>query len=263
MNTPSEVKIRLDSAMKKKFDQLCREAGTTMTSEISYLISAAIEKRAEEAEIEASTASLVEPETPIGALELPVADPVSSATDILVARLNELFAWMDNAHAGHPRNWFEQWFKVRAQPELMTIGKRQGEHSHALGNAATCLATLQKSIDRVEQNTRVIEPRFYQDYRMWTASAGGALALVLLLALLPGETGPPRFVARKIIGGKNDVHAAGIMAGGSSFAGELIYETSALMKTESFANDYVRCVERAKAAKKRTRCKLTFPALIR
>jgi hypothetical protein len=70
-------------------------------------------------------------------------------------------------------------------------------------------------------------------------------------------------MAREIIGGKNDVHAAGIMAGGGSFAGQLIYETSALMKTEPFANDYARCVEKAKTAKKSTRCTLTFPALVR
>lgn len=261
MSTPSEVKIRLDPALKKQFDQLCREAGTTMTSEISHLISAALEKSAEHAEAEALPP--VEPEAPVDEVEETVADPEPSATDILVGRLNELFVWIDNAHAGHPRNWFEQWFKVRAQPDLMAIGKWHGGHSQALGNAATSLATLQKSIDRVELITRVIQPRFYQDYRIWTAVAGGALALVLLLALLPGETAASRFVARKIIGGKNDVHAAGVMAGGDSFAGQLIYETSALMKTEPFANDYARCVERAKSAKKGTRCTLTFPALVR
>jgi hypothetical protein len=261
MSTPSEVKIRLDPSLKKQFDQLCREAGTTMTSEISHLISAAIEKNAEQPDAEAVPP--VPPEAAADEEEETVAEPEPTATEILVERFDELLTWIESAHAGHPRNWFEQWFKVRAQPELMAIGKRHGEHAQALGNAATSLANLQKSIDRVESNTRVIQPRFYQDYRIWTAVAGGALALVLMLALLPGETGLSRFLARKIIGGKNDVHAAGIMAGGDSFAGQLIYETSALMKTVPFANDYARCVERAKTAKKVTRCTLTFPALLR
>ncbi len=261
MSAPSEVKIRLDPAMKKQFDQLCREAGTTMTSEISHLISAAIEKNAEQPEAEAVPP--VEPETPTDETEESVAEPEPTATEILVERFDELLTWIENAHAGHPRNWFEQWFKVRAQPELMAIGKRHGEHAQALGNAAASLANLQKSVDRVEINTRVIQPRFYQDYRIWAAVAGGALALVLLLALLPGEASLSRFVARKIIGGKNDVHAAGIMAGGDGFTGQLIFETSALMKSEPFAKDYARCIERAKAARKVTRCALTFPALVR
>lgn len=141
------------------------------------------------------------------------------------------------------------------------LGKRLSELSQANGTHDFALKAMRTSIDEVMRNTSRREPRFYQDYKIGAAAIAGAMAIILVLALLPGESGFARFTASKIIGGKNPVHAADIIRGGDSFHGKLIFETTALMKTEPFATSYAQCVERAKQARRTFRCTLAFPAI--
>lgn len=261
MSAHSEVKVRLDPATKRQFDQVCREAGTTMSSEISHLVKAAIERNAEAvAQLEEAPPEVEE--GPAEEIVIETVTPEPTPTDHLIGQFNALLAWLEKLQQDRPQSWFDQWFKARATPEFATLAKPLAEQGKRGEDAGIALAAIQKQLDDLVRIARRVPPRFYQDYRFWTAFGAGFSAFLLLLALLPGETAPSRFVARKIIGGKNDVHAAGIMAGGNGFTGQLIFETSALMKSEPFAKDYARCIERAKAARKVTRCTLTFPALV-
>ncbi len=258
MSAPSEVKVRLDADLKKQFERKCRDAGTTMSAEINHMILAATERQDEVAESVAADPAVVHSQSDqfdrTEVVEIPVADA-------MLEQLEELLALTNKIHADRPQTWFDHWYKTQAAPAFATLAKQNSEYAQAQAAAKASQSVIETRLDEVVRNTRMVKPRIYEDYRIWSAFGAGVMALVLLLALLPGETAPSRLLARKIVGGKNDVHAAGIMAGGDSFHGNLIFETTALMKTEPFASDYARCVKRASAARKVTRCSLTFPAL--
>lgn len=252
MTAPTEVKVRLEPALKKNFEKKCREAGTTMSSAINNLILEAIEEIEEAAAPDKVT--LPEPQPEIEPEE------VNPLEDVLTEQIEELARLGRFIEAIHPQKWLSQWFDRQVTPEFSHLAREQAE-LYATSNMS--FSAIQNRLEIIEWQTKSVKPRFYEDHKIWAAFISGGLALVLILALLPGESPPSRFLARKLVGGNNDVHAAAIMAGGNSFSGGLVAETSALMKNEQFAHDFARCVAKAKYAKSETRCKLKFPILVR
>jgi hypothetical protein len=169
---------------------------------------------------------------------------------------------VENLVEAHPQFWFENWFAKRTAQDGQAInqfGRRQSEHFAAANEA---MRGLRAHVTSLAQTAQFREPPFYRNYKIWTSAGAGALSLLLLLALLPGEGTMSRHLAVKMVGGANPIHAAEVIAGGDALHGKLIFETAALMQFEPFASSYAECVQRAKRNKKALTCTLKFPAIV-
>jgi hypothetical protein len=261
MAAVSDIKIRLAADLKRKFDLACRETGTTMTAQLNRLITSWIDGGQITAEAENLDAS---PPTEIEAQEQPdktIADGPAIGEQVL-SELGDLSQRMEQLVDAHPHYWFEKWYSGRAEKNsqaLLRFDTKMGQHHSAANNA---LRDMRSHITAVGQLAQYREPPFYKSYKIWTAVAGGVFGVTLILSLLPGNSSISRFVAVKMVGGSNPIHAAKIIAGGDTWHGNLIVETTALMKAEPFASSFAQCIEHAKRKPKPSTCKIMFPILI-
>jgi hypothetical protein len=259
MTATSEIKVRLDAGLKKQFEQACRDGGTTMTAEVNRLILALVECGGASAGQRPGDQAKANPAEGGGqdcaVVETAVGEQVLAALGQVAQRIEQLVA-------AHPQFWFEKWYAGRAiqtRDFLEKLSAAQGAHQKAVNDGQSAVRAHIEEFARLALHR---EPRFYRSYKIWTAFAAGALALLLTIALLPGESGLARFTAIKMVGGKSPLHAAEIIAGGDAFHGNLIHETAAFMAVEPFASQYGACAERAKHAHKDQSCTLKFPPIV-
>jgi hypothetical protein len=261
MTRQVEIKVRLEPDLKRHFDQSCRSASTTMSAQLTRLITSWVGKDQIIAESENSDANLPAENVLLEAAEVEIANEPNGDVEILSA-IESLSQRMDDLIEAHPHYWFENWYMGRAEKNgqaLLRLSTKIGQH-HAAANEM--LRSLRTHISAVGQSAQYREPPFYQNYKIWTAFGVGVLALLLVLALLPGESSISRFAAVKIVGASNPLHAAKIIAGGDTWHGDLIVETAALMKAEPFASSFAKCVEEAKRKKRLSTCQIMFPKLV-
>jgi hypothetical protein len=259
MAAVTDIKVRLAADLKRRFDKSCRESGTTMTAQLVGLIQASVD-----GDQPAKTSA-----------ELPVTssanmDDASSTEAVLnpiLADLRILAKLARQIAEDRPQNWFENWFataraKERASDRAMLVelGDEQSRH---LKSSTDSHRAVRNHIEEIARLALYREPRFYRNYKIWTAAGAGGLAMLFALALLPGDSALARFSAEKIVGGNDRLQSANIIAGdGDAFRGELIFETSALMKAEPFASNFGECVKRAKKSRSTFTCNIKFPRLV-
>jgi hypothetical protein len=187
--------------------------------------------------------------------------------DPILSGLNVLFKHIHQIAQDQPQHWFENWFataraKERAADHAALIQLSDDQARHVRSSVESHRA-VRAHIEEVSRLALYREPRFFRNYKIWTAAGTAVLAMLLVLALLPGDSAIARFAAEKIVGGKDRLHAANIVAGnGDAYRGELIFETSALMKVEPFASTFAECVKRAKQSRSTFICSIKFPRLV-
>jgi hypothetical protein len=256
MSRLADIKIRLAPDLKRRFDSWCRETGTTMTTQLVWLIQSVVDNEPLAAVPESSKETAFDRAVDRQDTE----DAVTSAA--LMRTLVAVEDRVENLVEAHPQYWFENWFAKRAAQDgqaINQLGRRQSEH-HAAANEA--MRGLRAHITSLAQTVQLRDPPFYKNYKIWSGAGFGALSLLLVLALLPGESAISRRLAIKMVGGANPIHAAEVIVGGNALRGELIFETAALMQSEPFASSYAECVQRAKRNKKALTCTLKFPAIV-
>jgi hypothetical protein len=261
MTRQVEIKVRLAPDLKGQFDQLCRSASTTMSAQLTRLIASWVDDDQFIEQSENSDANL--PTATVGqeTSDENIADGATVGEEIL-SELGNLSKRMEQLVDAHPHYWFEKWYSGHAEENgqaLLRFDTKMGQHHSAANNA---LRDMRSHITAVGQLAQYREPPFYKDYKIWTAVASGVLGVALILSLLPGNSSISRFFAVKMVGGSNPIHAAKIIAGGDLWHGNLIVETTALMKAEPFASSFSQCIEKAKRKPKPSTCKIMFPILI-
>jgi hypothetical protein len=261
MTRQVEIKVRLAPDLKGQFDQLCRSASTTMSAQLTRLIASWVDDDQFIEQSENSDANL--PTATVGqeTSDENIADGATVGEEIL-SELGNLSKRMEQLVDAHPHYWFEKWYSGRAEENgqaLLRFDTKMGQHHSAANNA---LRDMRSHITAVGQLAQYREPPFYKDYKIWTAVASGVLGVALILSLLPGNSSISRFFAVKMVGGSTPLHATKIIAGGDIWHGNLIVETTALMKAEPFASSFANCIERAKRKPKPSDCTVKFPILV-
>jgi hypothetical protein len=257
MTRQVEIKVRLAPDLKRHFDQSCRSASTTMSAQLTRLITSWVEADLSEnshANLPAET--VVEETADHGDTERP------NVGEQILSELGNLSQRMEQLVDAHPEFWFEKWYSGRTEQNgqaLLRFDTKMAQHHSASNNA---LREMRSHITAVGQLAKYREPPFYKSYKIWTAVASGVVGVALILSLLPGESAISRFVAVKVVGGSNPLHAAKIIAGGDVWHGNLIVETAALLKAEPFASSFAQCIEKAKRKPKPSTCKIMFPILV-
>jgi hypothetical protein len=261
MTRQVEIKVRLAPDLKRQFDQLCRSACTTMSAQLTRLIASWVDDDQVTEPSENSDANLPAETVVQETTDHNVPQQPNVGEEILI-ELGNLSKRMEQVVDAHPHYWFEKWYAGRAEKNgqaLLRFDTKMGQHHSAANNA---LRDMRSHITAVGQLAQYREPPFYKDYKIWTAVASGVFGVVLILSLLPGNSSISRFFAVKLVGGSNPIHAAKIIAGGDLWHGNLIVETTALMKAEPFASSFAQCIEKAKRKPKPSTCKIMFPILI-
>jgi hypothetical protein len=256
MSRLADIKIRLAPDLKRRFDSWCREAGTTMTAQLVWLIQSVVENEPRAALPKGIPEAVSDRD-----IDDQAAEDATTNAEIMQLLLS-MEDRVEHLVEAHPQNWFENWFAKRAAQDgqaMNQLGRRQSEH-HAAANDV--IRGLRSHITSLAQTAQFREPPFYQNYKIWTSAGAGALSLLLILALLPGESEISRSVAIKMVGGANPIHAAEVIAGGNALRGELIFETVALMQSDPFASSFADCVQRAKRNKAAFNCTLKFPGIV-
>jgi hypothetical protein len=261
MTRQVEIKVRLAPDLKRQFDQSCRSDSTTMSAQLTRLITSWVDDGQIIAQPESSDTNLAAEVVVQEATDHDVPNRPNLGEEIL-SELGNLSQRIEQIVDAHPHYWFEKWYSGRAEKNdqaLLRFDTKMGQHHSAANNA---LRDMHSHITAVGQLAQYREPPFYIDYKIWTAVASGVFGVALILSLLPGDSAVSRFVAVKMVGGSNPIHAAKIIAGGDLWHGNLIVETTALMKAEPFASSFAQCIEKAKRKPKPSTCKIMFPILV-
>ncbi len=261
MTKQADIKVRLSPDLKAQFDQNCRTNDTTMTAQLVRLIqSSLVVEPPNDSLPPIDDVSIAESDGNQNAVSEP---NEKAATEIeILSAIESLATRMEELVDAHPQFWFKKWFDTRASLEnqdLLRFSTQQAKH-HSATEAA--LRDMRSHVTNVGRMAQYREPPFFQDYKIWTAFGVGVFALLLVLSLLPGDSTISRYLAEKMVGGANPVHAAKIIGGGNGWTGQLVVETTALMKEPTFASSFADCVAQAKLKPKPSNCRIKFPVLV-
>lgn len=252
MTELASFRVQTDPVLRERFKLACATAGVTMTAQTIKLITAWLLPPASDAQPPDVCPS--NPRVAPTGEEPPVALTREFLGEVLKAYSNNIAAVLQtlatHGQLAELQSFVQQQHGQRHDQDAKQISaiREVSRHEIAVGR--------DRFIDAIE-----VRWRFWRC--MGYSVVGGLVGAFALLWAISG-TRPAISIASWLTGGGTTWEAATLIAGkGSRLQGPLMEETSALMNTPAFRDQYAGCIGRAFRAHAPFRCRLDMPTMSR
>ena len=258
MSARCEIKFRADQDLRDQFDSYCASLGTNRNARLNALIIADLN-----GDIAASSGGRPIPQKPVSDT-----DKMVGAFEGLKASLDDLFIRNreTTSKALAPLSAIPT--RLETQKHFDDVGAQQkwtkGQLDNLKADGERNQSQIMNALENIYQGLKINRPGLHLDQRFHGGILAGVLGLIFLLALYPGNWSPSHFIARGIMGERNNVAAAAAFVDKDyPGSGPLVTSTVVLSQNIKFKNSYWACVDKMRVTQSGFSCPVDMPGLKR